>query len=66
MPLFRGETGIAAFHFLFSIVTFGIWQFIACFLYNKQYTHRLIENGYTFSDSASLNQIAAQQLGVAF
>ncbi len=48
VPLFRSELGIAALHLLFSIFTFGIWQIIVSFLYNKQYTQRLIEKGYKF------------------
>jgi hypothetical protein len=38
VPLFRGEIGIAALHLIFSIFTFGIWQLIASFIYNRQYT----------------------------
>jgi len=40
VPLFRGEIGIAALHLLFSIVTFGLWQIIAAFIYNRQYVPR--------------------------
>lgn len=31
VPVFRGELGVGALHLLFSVVTFGLWQFIACF-----------------------------------
>jgi len=31
VPLFRGQLGVGALHLLFSIVTFGMWQFIARF-----------------------------------
>lgn len=64
VPLFRGELGVAALHLLFCIVTFGLWQLIVSFLYNKQYSHRLIEKGYVFADSDGLNQVASQKLGV--
>ena len=64
VPLLRGELGVAALHLLFSIVTFGLWQFIVSFLYNKQYTSRLIENGYRFADSESMNIFAAGKIGV--
>lgn len=64
VPLIRGELGVAALHLLFSIVTFGIWQLIVSFLYNKQYTSRLIEKGFRFSDSPTNNQRAAEAIGV--
>ena len=34
------------------------------FFYNKQYTLKLIENGYTFADTEAVNQLAAAKLGV--
>lgn len=64
VPLLRGELGIAALHFLFSILTLGIWQLIVCFMYNRQYTSRLIEAGYRFFDSPQINQEAAEWIGV--
>lgn len=64
VPLIRGELGVAALHLLFSIVTAGLWQVIVSFLYNKQYTNRLIEKGFRFADSPESNQLAAAALGV--
>jgi hypothetical protein len=64
VPLLRGELGVAALHFLFSIITFGIWQFIVSFMYNRQYTSRLIEAGYRFFDSPQVNERAAEWVGV--
>jgi hypothetical protein len=64
VQLFRGELGVAALHLLFSIVTVGVWQVIVSFLYNKQYTNRLIEKGFRFSDSLQKNQRAAENIGV--
>ena len=51
VPLFRGEIGIAALHLLFSICTFSLWQFIASFIYNRQYTTRLLTSGWVLSDT---------------
>jgi hypothetical protein len=34
------------------------------FLYNKQYSNRLIEDGFRFSDSESVNKKAAFEIGV--
>jgi hypothetical protein len=64
VPLLRGELGVAALHFLFSIITFGIWQIIVSFMYNRQYTNRLIEAGYRFFDSPQVNERAAEWVGV--
>ena len=51
VPLFRGEIGIAALHLLFSVVTFGLWQLIAPFIYNRQYTVRLLTSGWSLADT---------------
>jgi hypothetical protein len=64
VPLFRSELGVAALHLLFSIVTFGLWNLIVSFLYNKQYTNRLLEKGYTFIPGSNLENEAARKLGV--
>ncbi|MBF9234870.1 hypothetical protein [Microvirga alba] len=64
VPLIRGELGVAALHLLFSLVTMGLWQLIVSFLYNKQYTNRLIEKGFRFSETLEKNQLAAASVGV--
>ncbi len=63
VPLFRGELGVAALHLLFSVVTLGIWQIVVSFLYNKQYTSRLISSGFKFSDRPEVNSSAAVAIG---
>jgi hypothetical protein len=66
VPLFRGELSVAALHFLFSLITLGLWQIVAAFLYNKQYMLRLIENrGYVISDSPYLTELAERKLGIS-
>jgi len=65
VPLFRGELGVAALHLLFSIFTFGLWQFIACFIYNKQYMSRKLTSGWILADTPELSQRAALKLGIA-
>ena len=64
VPLFRGELGVAALHLLFSCVTFGLWQIIMAFLYNKQYMHRMIEKGYVLADTEARNSLARSKLGL--
>jgi hypothetical protein len=64
VPLFRGEIGIAALHLLFSIFTFGIWQIIASFIYNRQYTARLLTNGWVLADTPDSEAKARTALGI--
>ena len=64
VPLFRGELGVAALHLLFTFCTFGLWQLIACFLYNKQYMTRMIEKGYELNDDESVMSAARLKLGI--
>lgn len=63
VPLVRGEVGIGALHLLLSIFSCGISQIIFSFLYNKQYTQRMIEKGFKFSDRPEVNAHAAVAIG---
>ena len=65
VPLFRGELGVGALHFLFTLVTFGLWQFIVCFLYNKQYMTRMLTNGWVLDGSDSDKVLAGSAIGIA-
>ena len=65
VPLFRGEIGIAALHLLFSIVTFGLWQIIAAFIYNRQYTARLLMNGWVLADTPEQEAAARFALNIS-
>jgi hypothetical protein len=64
VPLFRGELGVAALHFLFTVFTFGLWQLIVAFLYNKQYMTRMLEKGYVLKDEPAIMARARAYLGV--
>ena len=64
VPLFRGELGVAALHFLFTICTFYVWQIVAAFLYNKQYMTRMLEKGYILKDEPALMAQARAVLGI--
>jgi hypothetical protein len=46
VPMFRGEIGMGLLHFLFSVLTLGIFQVIWSFLYNKQHLTRLMTSGW--------------------
>jgi len=65
VPVIRGEIGIGALHFLFTLITFGLFQIIMSFLYNKQFMVRQLTNGYELSDEESINSMAKQRLGIA-
>jgi len=51
VPMFRGEIGVGCLHFVFNIFSLGIWQLIVCWLYNKQYMTRMLQNGWTLDDT---------------
>jgi hypothetical protein len=65
VPIFRGEISIGVFHLVFSLVTFGIFQLIMPFLYNKQYSIRLLNNSWSLNDSEENNAIAKHKIGIA-
>ena len=65
MPLFRGELGVAALHFLFTMFTFGLWQLIVSFTYNRQYMTRMLEKGYQLKDTETVMAEARIKLGIA-
>jgi len=51
-------------HFLLTLVTLGLWQFVMAFLYNKQFLRRMLEKGYVLNDSESTNTAALRKLGI--
>ena len=65
VPLIRGELGVAALHFIFTVLTIGIWQIIVAFLYNKQFMIRMFEKGYVLKDSEHVMSAARAKLGIA-
>ena len=65
VPIFRGEIAVGVFHLIFSLVTFGIFQLIMPFLYNKQYSTRLLNDSWSLDDSDENNEIARQKIGIA-
>ena len=65
VPLFRGEFGIAALHFLFSVLTLGLWQLVLCFMYNKQYMTRMLTSGWELAGTEEENAAARIALSIA-
>ena len=66
VPIFRGEISIGIFHLIFSIITFGIFQLIMSFLYNKQSSIRLLTNGWELNDTEENNTLAKVRIGISF
>jgi hypothetical protein len=64
VPVFRGEIGIALLHLAITIFTFGIFQIVMPFLYNKQQMTRLLTSGWELSDSEEVESFARKQLGM--
>ena len=64
VPIFRGEIFIGILHLIFSIVTFGLFQLIIPFLYNKQFTIRMLTTGWELSDTEENMQLARLRLGI--
>ena len=64
VPIFRGELFISLLHFVITVFTFGLWQVIIAFLYNKQYMTRMLEKGYVLNDTEEVNEAARLKLGI--
>ena len=65
VPIFRGEISIGIFHLIFSIVTFGLFQLVMPFLYNKQASVRLLLNGWELNDTEENNLLASSKIGIS-
>ena len=66
VPIFRGEISIGVFHLIFSIITFGLFQLVMPFLYNKQSSIRLLTNGWELNDIEENNTLARVRIGISF
>ena len=53
VPLIRGGIKWFLIMLILSFLSFGLAQFILCFLYNKFYTVNLLEKGYSPADEFS-------------
>lgn len=65
VPVIRGEIGIGVLHLILTLITFGIFQAVMPFLYNKQFMTRMLTTGWQLSDQESLMLIARSRLGIA-
>ena len=65
VPVIRGEIGIGVLHLLLTAFTFGIFQVVMPYLYNKQYMTRLLTTGWQMSDDEPVMVTARLKLGIA-
>ena len=65
VPMFRGELSVAALHFLFGLLTFGLTHLIFSFIYNKQYMTRMLQNEWELAGTDFENRSAQAALGMA-
>lgn len=63
-PLFRGDIVTAILAFVLYWLTAGIGTLIWAFFYNKQFTTKLIEQGYELADTEARNAMARSKLGI--
>jgi len=65
-PSLGGEISIGVFHLIFSIITFGLFQLVMPFLYNKQSSIRLLTSGWDLNDTEENNTLAKVRIGISF
>jgi hypothetical protein len=64
VPVYRGEISIGIFHLVLTFFTFGFFQIIMSFLYNKQFMTRMLTQGWVLADSYENNTLAMQKLNI--
>lgn len=62
--LFRKDWLVFFIVAILNIVSFGLASVVWAFFYNKNYTQRLLRQGFSFSGSNAENELAARELGV--
>lgn len=64
VPVIRGEVGIGVLHLILTAFTFGLFQPIMAFLYNRQYMTRTLTNGWGLADEEGSNALARAKIGM--
>jgi len=64
VPVFRGEILIGVLHLVITVFTFGLFQIIWSFLYNKQHATRLLTTGWVLADTSEVEMFAKNKLGI--
>ena len=66
VPIFRGEIVIGIVHAILALITFGLFQLIMPFLYNKQHAVRMLTNSWVLDDSPDMNKLACEKIGIKY
>tara|TARA_B100001094_G_scaffold194126_1_gene187978 strand:- start:112 stop:432 length:321 start_codon:yes stop_codon:yes gene_type:complete len=64
VPIFRGEITIGLSHLILSLLTLGLFQLVMPFLYNRQYSTRLLNDSWVLNDIPEKNELAEARLGI--
>jgi len=64
VPVVRGEIWIGVLHMILTVISLGLFQIVMPFLYNKQFTSRLLTSGWVLADIQEKNEIARRKLGI--
>ena len=64
VPIIRGEVMIGVLHLILTAFTFGVFQLVMPFLYNKQYMTRLLTSGWQLCDEENIMAAARLKLGI--
>lgn len=65
VPIIRGEILIGVLHLVITFASFGLFQLVMPYLYNKQYTTRMLSNGWILADTSEMNQYARSKLNIS-
>jgi hypothetical protein len=65
VPVVRGEIAVGLIHMALTFFTFGFFQIVMSFLYNKQYMTRMLTQGWVLADTPERNHFAMQKLNIA-
>lgn len=66
VPWMREGFGTAVKHLLYIVITLSIYGIVQIFSYNKNYTKRMLRDGWNLGRSDAENRLAATALGVAY
>ncbi len=60
VPIIRGDVKWAVIMFIAVLFTFWLSHIVFAFIYNKQYTNKLLESGYEPTDEYSSGMLRAK------
>ena len=65
VPIVRGEIGVGVLHLILTMITFGFFQFVMSFLYNKHFMTRQLTNGWQLHDTEEKMEIGKRRLNIS-